>query len=260
MKTRHFFPAIMICHIGILLLMSCGGQPQNTASDGVSFKNDDAFHQALREQAADINEVNQKAEQQRAEQQRAEIERRERMEKEYQEENRNMLKSQILETLQGTWVWSDGYRDMWSMLVFDGYEVKEYNDGVYSGGNSIRDIDLEDGKIYYGRDMYLPYVVTEDGNFRLYGDNQKRIRFRKLTSNQAKAYAQFNDHINNWHRIYKEYVNVNVYGPYSRKQALDDLNATINQLHKDLNKMGKNEVLEKQVKKLWSITSELTPY
>ena len=166
----------------------------------------------------------------------------------------------IINNLQGAWVWIDDYNDMWSMIVFDGNNMTEYNDAELSGYYTIRDIDKDAGKIYYENGSFFEYDVTNDGRFRLFGDKRRGMRFSKLSSRQENAYVQYCKHIKDWKETYNEYLNVNVYGAYSRKQASEDLKGIIGLLNNDLDKMGNNNVCKKQVKGLWNITSGLTPF
>ena len=254
MKNTLNMKKSLVFLLSVLSLCSCGGRfSRDTSLDNDSNiakeEKNDTYHQALIENLKDVENAKQET------RKREEAIRKEQQEKEEQRQN-----NEILNILQGSWVWSDDYYNMWSMLVFNGYDITEYNDGVLSDRYIIRNIDKEGRKIYYGRDNYLEFVVTNDGQLKLFGDKRKGIRFLKLSLQQEKAYARYNEDIRDWKRIYNEYLNVNPYGSYSRKQALDDLWSIIRQLHKDLDNMGRNDVCEKQVKELWRITDGLTPF
>ena len=57
MKTYHFVPTILICLIGTLLFLSCGGQSKDTEPESTTKETANAFQQALREQVSEIKEV-----------------------------------------------------------------------------------------------------------------------------------------------------------------------------------------------------------
>lgn len=261
MRARHFFPTIMICQIGILLLMSCGGQPQNPRSDAVGYKNDDAFHQALCEQASDINEVNQKAEQQRAEiereQQRADIESRKRLEQRTAEERNNMLESKILEVLQGAWEWSKDWKGSVIELYIEGDYITCLSDGLEEVNGKIREIDLDNMIIFFGRDNYLSFRIYHDSDFRLYADRERCKELHKLSEKTLKYRSEYNKHLKWWDDAYNAYRK-NVF-PNSTIQNIKDMRRAIDCLKNDVHHGG-NIKMKEHVRKLEKITNGLQPY
>ena len=168
---RKYFKHSIICLFCTFFILSCGGN-KTKEEDLVSAKEkaDESFRNALRENLSDVAATNEIAEQE-------------------------LKKSQIQEALQGTWVWKGQikisdyrYKTTSSRMVINGDLITDYMDGELMGRGRIREIDIENRKIYYGSDTYLEFDIDAYGNFKLYGDRQQGVLFTKKSSSSMESH------------------------------------------------------------------------
>ena len=189
---RKYFKHSIICLFCTFFILSCvGNKTKEEDLASAKEKADESFRNALRENLSDVAATNEIAEQ--------ELKKAE--EKAAQEAlaAKEKLKSQIQEALQGTWVWKGQikisdyrYKTTSSRMVINGDLITDYMDGELMGRGRIREIDIENRKIYYGSDTYLEFDIDAYGNFKLYGDRQHGVLYTKKSSSSSQLQSNYN--------------------------------------------------------------------
>ena len=104
------------------------------------------------------------------------------------------LKQEIIDALQGTWEWRGQvkitdyrYVNSYSKLVVNGDVVINYVDGEVLDKGDIRDVDIDNGIIRFGRDSYMEFDKDNNGNLRLYMDKSRGMLFKKATGSRVNV-------------------------------------------------------------------------